>query len=305
MAKFTIGIVGLGRMGSGIAQRLLSAGHEVLGYDVDLNIRTQAVKQGVCAVESIESLAEHARIIFLLIPAGELVDTVIATLRPKLHKGSIIIDAGNSNYIDSVRRHAALHEMGVVFMDCGTSGGLQGKDNGYCLMVGGDKNTFTALKPVWSAIAMEYGYAYMGGSGAGHYVKMVHNGIEYALLQAYAEGFELLKKGSFKDQPLDIAAIANVWNHGSVIRSWILELMHTTFITHGNEFDEISGEIADSGTGRWAVEDAQKHHIPLDVIKKSLDIRLASQQDGGNYATKIVALLRNTFGGHAFKIIKE
>jgi 6-phosphogluconate dehydrogenase len=182
---------------------------------------------------------------------------------------------------------------------------VHGRESGFCLMIGGQESTYTALTHLWHAVAAPQGYAYVGPSGAGHYVKMVHNGIEYALLQAYAEGFHLLKDGSFANTPLDLEKITALWNTSSVIRSWILELTQNIFHEHGQNLDEFSGFVAESGMGKWTVSEAVSHHIPATLIKDALDIRYQSQKDGGNYATKLVALMRNQFGAHSVKKIRE
>lgn len=293
-----VGIIGLGRMGGGVAQRLVQKGHAVIGYDPNSGTRTAAMKLGVTVVHSLETLAQQARTIFLFIPAGSIVDGVINDIVPFLRKGDILIDGGNSNYQDSIRRATELFEKHVLFLDCGTSGGVHGKDIGYCLMVGGDRGAYMTVEPFFKAIAAANGYAHVGPSGAGHYVKMVHNGIEYGLLQAYAEGFHLLKDGSFASAELQLDAIARLWDQSSIIRSWILHLLEEVLHEQDRDLTTITGSIAESGTGRWTVEEARKMHIPIDLIERSLAIRFESQKTGGNYATKLVALLRNKFGGH-------
>lgn len=300
-----VGLIGLGRMGLGIAQRLMLAGHAVIGFDPQEQIRNDAQKIGVSTVDSIELVAKQARIIWLLVPAGSVVDNVIAQLANSLQKGDIIVDGGNSHYSDSIRRAQELEAKEIFFLDCGTSGGIAGAVNGFCLMVGGSKSAYEHIEPLLHAIAAQNGYAYIGRSGSGHYVKMVHNGIEYALLQAYAEGLQLIKEGSFKDDSLDLAQLTDLWNHGSVIRSWILQLTHEIFQEQSRNLETISGEIADNGTGRWTVEEAVQHAIPVPMIEQALSIRFSSHQTGGNYSTKLVALLRNKFGGHPVKKINK
>lgn len=295
-----VGIIGLGRMGSGIATRWLEKGYTVIGYDVDAVHAKEAQELGVTTVKSAVEVAYHARIIWLMVPAGPIVDAVLKELMPRLEPGDIIIDGGNSKFTDSIRRAQQLAAHQIFFLDCGTSGGLYGREQGYSLMVGGDQQAYETVYPLLVTIAAPGGLGRVGGSGAGHYVKMVHNGIEYGLLQAYAEGFQLLKEGSFKDQQLDLHAISDIWLHGAVIRSWILELAQDIF-ERDQQFKHISGEIQESGTGRWTVEEAQSHNIPVPVIEESLKVREWSRKTGGNYATKLVALLRNAFGGHAVK----
>lgn len=290
-----IGIIGLGRMGNAIASRLIAGGHEVWGFDNDKNITTLALAIGVNSAVDIQDLTTHVNIFWLMVPAGDIVDDVIGELLKYLKPGAIIIDGGNSNFKDSVRRYEFLKFKKIDFVDCGTSGGLHGKDFGFSLMVGGDKKIFEGLEPIFKSIAAPLGYAFMGSAGAGHYVKMIHNGIEYALLQTYAEGFHLLKQGKYKD--LDLEKISNVWNHGSIIRSWILQLAHNIFVYDQN-LTEVSGKIGENKTGRWTLDEANEQGIPVDLIERSLEIRSESRQTGGNYATKIVAMLRNQFGGH-------
>jgi len=323
-----IGLIGLGRKGHAIACRLIKGGHEVWGFDGDANILNAACDDGVKPSSSIQDLANNVNIFWLMVPAGDPVDTVINELTkqiksshlvygaaPKgdgssrLRQGfdvqassprarlsdAVIIDGGNSNFKDSVRRYQTLKSQNIDFIDCGTSGGLQGKDIGFSLMIGGDKEVFEKLDPIFKSIAAPGGYAYMGPAGAGHYVKMIHNGIEYALLQSYAEGFQLLKEGRYKN--LDLEKISSVWNHGSIIRSWILELAHDIFVQDQN-LTEISGKIGENKTGQWTLDEAKEQNIPVDLIERSLQIRATSRQTGGNYATKVVAMLRNRFGGH-------
>ena len=299
-----IGIVGLGRMGEAIANRCIEAGHEVWGYDKDADMCKAAQEIGVNVVDNIIDLAKEVRVVWLMVPAGDPVDAVIKELHLQLKAGDIVIDGGNSNYTDSMRRakELAVHE--IIFLDCGTSGGIHGRANGFCLMVGGDKNAYTKVRPLFVAIATEGGVAHVGPSGTGHYVKMIHNGIEYGLLHAYAEGFHLLREGSFKDTILDLEEISRIWNVSSVIRSFILELAHDIFREH-TTLKNISGEIAETGMGKWTVEEAQKNNIPAHVIEQSLQARAWSRETGGNYATKIVAMLRNKFGGHPVKKIRE
>jgi 6-phosphogluconate dehydrogenase len=233
-----------------------------------------------------------------MVPAGDPVDAVIAELIEVAKPGDIIIDGGNSNFNDSIRLYNTLKLKQLNVIDCGTSGGVHGKDLGFSLMIGGDKDIFEKLEPIFKAISAPGGYEYMGPAGAGHYVKMVHNGIEYALLQAYAEGFDLLKNGKYKD--LDLAKVSEVWNRGSIIRSWILNLAHNVFV-QDQDLKNISGEIGENKTGQWTLDEAKKCGVSVDLIEKSLQIRAWSRQTGGNYGTKVVAMLRNQFGGHSFK----
>lgn len=293
-----ISVIGLGRMGHAIAFRLMGAGHDVWGFDTDSNNLKLASDIGVNISSTVQELASKVNVFWLMVPAGEIVDNVINQLSNVLKPGDIIVDGGNSHFSDSVRRYKMLKETQVNFVDCGTSGGVHGKELGFSLMVGGDKKIFDNLEPIFKALAAPGGYAYMGPAGSGHYVKMVHNGIEYALLQSYAEGFHLLKDGEYKD--LDLAKISDVWNHGSIIRSWILDLAHNVFI-NDQDFSNISGQIGENKTGRWTLDEANDKNVPVDLIERSLEIRALSRKTGGNYATKIVALLRNQFGGHPLK----
>ncbi len=297
-----IGIIGLGRMGSSIAHRLVKAGHKVVGFDVSIENARMAREQGIEIVAHAPVVALEARIIWLLLPAGKIVDDVVQELLPNLRPGDIIIDAGNSHYTDSVRRAQLLIKDEIAFIDCGTSGGLQGRELGFCLMIGGERASFERIEDLCKAVAAPQGYAHVGPSGAGHYVKMIHNGIEYALLQAYAEGFQLLKEGNYEQ--LDLAQISALWNHGAVIRSWLLaltsEIMH-----HDQELREISGRLDQSGTGTWTVEEAHAQKVPVPCIEKAVAVRSWSQESGGNYATKLIALLRNKFGGHAVHKVEK
>ena len=300
-----LGVIGLGRMGASIAWRAVQAGHEVIGFDLVEQNKKEAAAFGVHIVSTFEQVATATSIIWIMVPAGDPVDHVIAQLRPHLTAGAIIIDGGNSHYPDSIRRAQELAVYTIHYLDCGTSGGLRGRVEGFSLMIGGSASAYEHIKPLCDAIAAPQGHALVGPSGAGHYVKMVHNGIEYALLQAYAEGFHLIKEGSFKKENLDLEQITQVWMHGSVIRSWLLELSHDVF-KEDQKLDSISGAVGDNGTGRWTIEDAHKHHVPVPLIEKSMDIRVWSRQSGGSYATKVIAMIRNKFGGHFFgKIISK
>jgi len=288
-------IIGLGKMGAAIAARLRKEKYCVLGYDPSLHAQEAMEKLEVQLYTNLPALAQEADVIWLMIPAGPLIDQTIAalgTLRP----GVIIVDGGNSNFNDSRKRAAALAQKKIPFLDCGTSGGVHGQEHGFCLMVGGDYHAYQAIEPLLKVIAMKDGYGYMGPSGAGHYVKMVHNGIEYGLLQAYAEGFDLLRNGDYKD--LDLEKISRVWLHGAVIRSWLLELAHDIF-KEDQMFGSVSGAIQEGGTGAWTVENAHKNKVLVPVIATSLEVREWSRKTGGNFATKLIALLRHAFGGHA------
>lgn len=299
MAIVNVAIIGLGRMGEAIACRAMQAGFTVFGYDTSSETRAANSAYGVTVVETLADLAHcDIHVFWLMVPQGIIVDKVIAELQSFIKTGDIIIDGGNSHFSDSLRRHRELALSGIEFLDCGTSGGVHGKENGFCLMIGGSATAYNKVSPLLHAVAMPQGCALVGPSGAGHYVKMVHNGIEYGILQAYAEGFHVLKDGEFKDYELDLEKIAELWNHGSVIRSWILDLV-VNVMKEDQKLDDITGVVAATGMGKWTVESAHKSHIPVPVIEASLEVRTQSEKTGGNYATKLVAMLRNQFGGHA------
>jgi 6-phosphogluconate dehydrogenase len=299
----TIGVVGLGRMGNAVVQRLCRAGHKVFVYDINESAVRAACALGARAVHSLSELAHQVRVVWLKLPAGILVDKACDELcvayQAQNVVDALIVDGGNSHYLDSQRRAVYCAARGVSFVDCGTSGGVHGREVGFCLMMGGDRLQVERLTPILEALAAPYGYAHCGTSGAGHYVKMVHNGIEYALLQSYAEGFQVLKEGAYPD--LDLAKITGVWQHGSIIRSWINHLAHQVFVEHGQEFPDIAGVIGGGQTGTWTLEEARTRNISVPMIEQSLLVRDWSRRTGGNYATTLVALLRNAFGGHTFE----
>jgi len=298
----TVGVIGLGRMGEAVAYRLAQAGFIVFGSDPNAALKEQIESENIRFV-SLAELAKNADVVWLMVPAGSVVDQVIATLLPQAKKAAIIVDGGNSNFKDSQRRFVELAAQGFSFIDCGTSGGVHGRELGFSLMVGGDKKVYDMVEPLLHVLAAPGGYAYMGRSGAGHYIKMVHNGVEYALMQAYAEGFQLLKEGAFKNDDLDLVAITQVWTNGSIIRSWLVELSHQIFV-EDQKLATISGRVHESGTGAWTVEEAHREDVPVPLIEKALLLRKESRDTGGNYASKVVALMRNKFGGHAFETKK-
>lgn len=295
-----IGLVGLGRMGLGLTQRWLSKGFTVVGYDLFVTATIQ--HDSFSQVKELEQLVSNSDVIWLMIPAGDPVKTIVNELVLLCKAGAVVIDGGNSFFKDSVAAAQILQEKNINFLDCGVSGGLYGIEHGFSLMIGGQQKVFFEYEDIFKAVAAPYGYCYIGPSGSGHYVKMVHNGIEYALLQAYAEGFNLLKHGQYKD--LDLAAISKVWQHGAIIDSFILKLVHEV-LSEDQTFANISGKVAESGTGRWTVEEAREQSIPVKLIEDALTIRIESQISGGNYATKLVALLRNKFGGHAVEQLEN
>lgn len=294
-----VGLIGLGRMGSALAERLLAGGHEVVGFDPVEQMRVAAQQIGVLVVDTIAQVCQEVTIVWLMVPV-DAVESVLEEVCRHVYAGAIVIDGGNSFYKDSQRRALVLAQDGISFLDCGTSGGVHGRAEGFCLMVGGDIAAYTKVCPLFVALAAPGGLAHVGPSGAGHYVKMVHNGIEYGLLEAYAEGFQLLKKGSFASDNLNLEEIARIWNVSSVIRSWILELTRQIF-EQEQKLTEVSGEVAETGMGAWTVQEAHKHGIPVEVIEQADHVRAWSRETGGDYRTKIVALLRNKFGGHTFK----
>ncbi len=296
------GVIGLGRMGAAIAHRAQKAGHCVLGYDPNVAIQKELQESGIQIYQSLDAMVAEADVIWLMVPAGKVVDQTLAHIIHAAKKDTIIVDGGNSNFTDSVRRAKELALQGLHFLDCGTSGGIHGQVHGFCLMVGGNYQTYEKIIPLLRVIATREGYAHVGPSGAGHYVKMIHNGIEYGMLQAYAEGFHLLREGDYKD--LDLQQISKLWLHGAIIRSFLLELAHDVFKEDQN-LASIDGKIQEGGTGAWTVENAHKNKIPVPIIEKSLEVRAESRKTCGNFATKLIQMLRNAFGGHRIEIKSE
>jgi len=298
-----LGMVGLGKMGGNMVERLLGGGHEVVVYDLDAELtRKVGSAEGAGAVFSLEEMAQALqapRVVWVMVPAGAPTESTLAKLAGQMQPGDVLIDGGNSNFHDSKRRAAELGARGIHFVDAGTSGGVWGLKVGYCLMVGGPPEGVAICEPAFRTLAPENGYLHVGPSGAGHYTKMVHNGIEYGLLQAYAEGFEILHTSEFK---LDLHAIAGLWNHGSVVRSWLLELLELAYAAEGQELEAIKGWVADSGEGRWTVQAAIDQNVPATIIAESLFARFRSRQEQ-SYAAQVIAALRNQFGGHAVKTV--
>ncbi len=295
-----IGFVGLGKMGANMTERLLVNGHSVVAFDLDPEAVAAVGQKGAETAVSLRELAsklDPPRAVWIMVPAGEPTEETVWSLASVLAAGDVIIDGGNSHYTDSVRRARALRDHGLTFIDCGTSGGVWGLKVGYCLMIGGDKAAFERLEPVFAALAPPDGYAHLGESGTGHFVKMVHNGIEYGLLQAYAEGFELLETKT--EYGLDTAAIARLWNRGSVVRSWLLELAETAF-GRSPHLRDIKGYVVDSGEGRWAVEEAIERAVPVPAMSLALFARFRSREEE-SFGAKFIAALRNEFGGHEVK----
>jgi len=296
-----LAMIGLGRMGGNMTERLLRKGHSMVAYDRTPDVVAKYQKIGATGVNDLPaviSALSAPRVIWIMVPAGDPVDQTIAALVPNLSRGDVIIDGGNSNFHDSIRRGQELASSGIEFIDAGTSGGIWGLENGYCLMVGGSDAAVSHCEPIFRALAPDDGYAHVGPTGAGHYVKMVHNGIEYGMLQAYAEGYEILH-ASKTFPSLDLEQIANVWQHGSVVRSWLNELAAAAFARDAS-LSAIKGWVADSGEGRWTVQEAIDLDVPAPVITLSLQARFRSRQTD-SFGAKVIAALRNEFGGHAVK----
>jgi len=295
-----IGMVGLGKMGGNMTKRLLKDGHKVAAYARNPVSRQAAEEAGAYIAASLEDLVEHLespRAVWVMVPAGDPTESVISTLTNHLEPGDIIIDGGNSNYKESIRRATDLKEVGIQFVDVGTSGGVWGLTEGYSMMVGGDEKAVDQVRPALETLApgADKGWGHVGPSGSGHFVKMVHNGIEYGLMQAYAEGFEIMRAKSVFE--LDLHQIAEVWRFGSVVRSWLLDLTANA-LEDDPELSDIKGWVADSGEGRWTVFDSIDLDVPAPVITLALQMRFMSRQDE-SYAAKILAAMRNQFGGHA------
>jgi 6-phosphogluconate dehydrogenase len=292
-----LAMVGLGRMGASMARRLVARGHDVVVYDVD-SARAEAEAEGgatpATSLEDVVAKLEAPRAVWVMVPSGEPTRTTLAKLAAVLGSGDTVVDGGNSNYHDSKRVWEDLAQQGIQFIDAGVSGGVWGEKDGYCLMVGGDEDAVRRLEPAFVDLATPDGYAHVGPAGAGHYTKMVHNGIEYGLLQAYAEGFALLEAATELD--LDLHQLAALWNHGSVVRSWLLELAESA-LGSPEEFASVQGYVEDSGEGRWTVEEAVNRAVPAPVITASLFERFSSRDDE-RFAARIIAALRNQFGGH-------
>ncbi len=294
-----IGFIGLGRMGSNMVRRLLRDGHEIVAYNRTAEKTREIAGEGADAAFSIAELVQKLpkpRAVWIMVPAGDATEAQIQELLEHLEPGDTIIDGGNTNFHDDQRRHPILKERGIGYVDAGVSGGVWGLKNGYCMMVGGEPESVKPLEPVFRTLAPEGGYLHVGGPGAGHYVKMVHNGIEYGLMQSYAEGFEIMHGSAYH---LDLGGIAKMWQYGSVVRSWLLELAADA-LADDQELTHLKGWVADSGEGRWTVQEAIDLDVPAPVITLSLLTRLRSRQDE-SYGAKVLAALRNEFGGHAVK----
>jgi 6-phosphogluconate dehydrogenase len=286
-----LGMIGLGRMGGNMTIRLTERGHDVKTYDRSSETRTAK------SLEELRDQLDAPRTFWLMIPAGAPTEETFQRLLELGDAGDVIVDGGNSNFHDSQRRYRDAKAKNIDFVDAGVSGGIWGLRNGYCLMVGGDDDPVQRLEPIFTDLAPQDGYAHTGASGAGHFTKMVHNGIEYGLMQAYAEGFEVMAKSEFE---LDLREIAGIWRYGSVVRSWLLELLHDALEKGGNDLPRLKGYVEDSGEGRWTIHEAIAEDVPVPVITAALYARFASRQVE-SYAAKITAALRNEFGGHAVK----
>jgi 6-phosphogluconate dehydrogenase len=285
-----LGMVGLGRMGAGMTERLRRDGHTVQTYD-------PKVEATATSLAELAAQLEPPRAVWMMIPAGEITENTVRELLAILEAGDVLVDGGNSNFRDSKRRNEEAVEHGIHFLDVGVSGGIWGREEGFCLMAGGAAEPVRLLEPAFTTLAPEGGWAHVGPPGAGHFVKMAHNGIEYGLMQAYAEGFEIMQASEFD---LDLEQIAGIWRYGSVVRSWLLELLRRSFETHGADLADIAGYVDDSGEGRWSVLEAINEDVPAPVITLALFARFASRQDE-SFAAKINAALREQFGGHAVK----
>ena len=313
-----IGIIGLGRMGGNIAKRLMRGGHKCVVLDRNQDAVKDVEGAGAMAAKDSADMLKKLsspRAVWLMLPAGAITEKVLAEVAALMREGDILIDGGNSFYKDDIRRAKTLREKGIRYVDAGTSGGVWGLERGYCLMIGGDAETVTHLDPIFSCLApglgkiertpgrerrdprAEHGYVHCGPAGSGHFAKMIHNGIEYGLMQAYAEGFEILHASSYE---LDLGAISELWMQGSVVRSWLLELAGRAFRANGQDLEHLKGYVADSGEGRWTIQEAIDHDVPAPIITLSLLTRFRSRQDD-SYGAKVLAALRNEFGGHEVK----
>jgi len=290
-----LGMIGPGRMGAGMTERLREGGHEVMSYDPNVDARTAA------SLDELKQQLEAPRGFWMMIPAGKITEDTFQQLLELADEGDTIVDGGNSNFRDSQRRYAEAQKRGLHYVDAGVSGGIWGLEVGFCLMVGGDDEPVKRLEPIFTTLAPEEGYAHVGPSGAGHFVKMVHNGIEYGLMQSYAEGFEIMDHSEFQ---LDLHEISGIWRNGSVVRSWLLELLHAAFEQHGSQLDDIAPYVEDSGEGRWTINEAINENVPAPVIAASLFARFASR-DEIKFSAKVAAALRQQFGGHAVRALER
>lgn len=296
-----VGIIGLGKMGSNLAFNLKDHMYDVKGMDMSKEALDTAEKGGIDTFQTVDNLIDsfkNKRIIWLMLPEGSPTESVLDHILPLLASQDIVIEGGNSNYKDSIRRAKKFEEKGISYFDCGTSGGISGARNDACLMIGGDKEVFESIEQIFKDVSIESGYLYSGASGSGHFLKMVHNGVEYGMMQAIGEGFQLVEKS---DYGFDLAEVARVWNNGSVIRSWLMEIAEEQF-RNSPRLEEYRGVVAASGEARWTVETALEMEIPVPTIALSLFMRNLSQEED-NFSAKVVSALRNGFGGHA--VIKK
>jgi 6-phosphogluconate dehydrogenase len=288
-----LGMVGLGRMGSGMTKRLERAGHELETYDPNVDSTAKTLR-------ALAKQLNAPRHVWLMVPSGKVTEDTFQKILGILEPGDTIVDGGNSNFRDSQRRYKEARKQKVQFVDVGVSGGIWGLEAGFCLMAGGDKAPVKRLRPIFESLAPPDGWAHVGASGAGHFVKMVHNGIEYGLMQAYAEGFELMHQSEFE---LDLSEIAGIWRYGSVVRSWLLELLHEAFEQQGDGLDDIAPYVEDSGEGRWTINTAIENAVPMPALSAALFGRFASRREI-DFSAKVQAALRNQFGGHAVRAVK-
>jgi 6-phosphogluconate dehydrogenase len=322
MARMELGMVGLGRMGANMVRRVMHDGHVGVVYNRGADAVRTLVGEGATGSESLADLVskmEAPRHVWVMVPAGAATEGTVQELGGLLSPGDCVIDGGNSYYKDDVRRSEMLKEKGIHYLDVGTSGGIWGLERGYCLMIGGPREVAERMDPIFASLApgrgdieatrgreskrstAENGYLYCGPSGAGHFVKMVHNGIEYGLMQAYAEGFEIMEHSEFD---LDLHEISGIWRNGSVVRSWLLELLHAAFEQHGAELEDIAPYVEDSGEGRWTITEAMKENVPAPVISAALFARFASR-DEIKFSARVAAALRQQFGGHAVRALER
>jgi 6-phosphogluconate dehydrogenase len=289
-----LGMIGLGRMGSGMTERLEQQGHTVQTYD-------PRVDSTAGSLQELVSQLDKPRVLWMMVPAGQITRETFDELLELAEPDDVIVDGGNSNWQDSQAKHAEAKQKGIHFVDVGVSGGIWGLEVGFCLMAGGEEEPASRLAPIFESLAPENGWAHVGEPGSGHFTKMIHNGIEYGLMQAYAEGFEIMHRSAFS---LDLSEIAGIWRYGSVVRSWLLELLHQALEEHGDRLEDIAPYVEDSGEGRWTIDAAIAEDVPAPVIAAALFARFSSRLDY-SFSAKVAAALRNQFGGHAVRAVEE